>query len=88
VNALLLQSERTLAPEDGMPRRPWYRHVLAAPGWYTGYSPKTLPGIREAIEAKGWAESEEQAAKLGRVLEAEAAVLDQAAEILERIAPR
>ncbi len=86
VNALLLQSERTLAPEDGTPRRPWYRHVLSAPGWYTGYSPKTLPGVREAIEAKSWAESEEQAAKLGRVLESEAAVLNQAADALERIA--
>jgi N-acetylated-alpha-linked acidic dipeptidase len=86
VNAQLLQSERTLAPAEGLPRRPWYRQLLAAPGWYTGYSPKTMPGIREAIEEKRWAEGEEQAAKLGQALEAEAAVLDRAAELLERIA--
>jgi N-acetylated-alpha-linked acidic dipeptidase len=86
VNALLLQTERTLTPKDGAPRRAWYRNVLSAPGWYTGYSPKTLPGVREAIEGKRWAEAEEQAAKLGRVLEAEAKVLEQAAESLERLA--
>jgi N-acetylated-alpha-linked acidic dipeptidase len=88
VNAQLLQTERTLAPPQGLPRRPWYRQLLVAPGWYTGYAPKTLPGIREAIEGKRWSEGEAQAAELGEVLEAEAAVLDQASEILERIAPR
>ena len=71
-------------PTAGLPRRPWYRQLLSAPGWYTGYSAKTLPGVREAIEGKRWSEAEEQAAALGQALEAEAAVLDQAAELLER----
>ncbi len=83
LNPLLLRAERTLAPPDGLPRRPWYRQLISAPGWYTGYSPKTMPGIREAIEAKRWAEAEAEAAKLGRALEEEAAALDQASAILE-----
>ena len=84
VNAALFEAERRLAPAEGLPRRPWYRQLLSAPGWYTGYSAKTMPGIREAIEAKRWDEAEEQAAVLGRALEAEASLLDRAAEILER----
>jgi N-acetylated-alpha-linked acidic dipeptidase len=83
VNVLLLRAERTLASGDGVPRRPWYQQLISAPGWYTGYTPKTMPGVREAIEAKRWAEAEEQAAKLGRALEEEAGVLDDASSVLE-----
>ncbi len=83
LNALLFQAERALAAGDGLPRRPWYRQLLAAPGWYTGYSPKTIPGVREAVEARRWAEAEAQAGALGRALQAEAALLDRASELLE-----
>jgi N-acetylated-alpha-linked acidic dipeptidase len=83
LNALLLQAERASAPADGLPRRPWYRQLLSAPGWYTGYAPKIMPGVREAIEAKRWSEAEQQVAVLGRALEAEAALLDKASELLE-----
>jgi N-acetylated-alpha-linked acidic dipeptidase len=88
VNAALLEAERRLAPAEGLPRRPWYRQLLSAPGWYTGYSAKTMPGIREAIEGKRWAEAEEQAAVLGKALEEEAGVLDRAAELLEQAGGR
>ena len=64
----------------------WYRQLISAPGWYTGYSAKTMPGVREAIEAKRWDEAEEQAAALGLALEAEAAALDSASAILESAA--
>jgi N-acetylated-alpha-linked acidic dipeptidase len=87
LNALLFQAERALATGDGLPRRPWYRQLLAAPGWYTGYSAKTLPGVREAIEARHWAEAEAQAGALGHALETEAALLDRASELLGRRAP-
>lgn len=50
VNRLLFTSERLLTREEGLPRRPWYRHQIYAPGYYTGYGAKTLPWIREAIE--------------------------------------
>jgi N-acetylated-alpha-linked acidic dipeptidase len=85
VNALLLLTERALAPEAGLPRRPWYKNLLSAPGWYTGYAAKSLPGVREAIEGKRWTEVEEQAAALGRMLEEEAAAIDRATAALERL---
>jgi N-acetylated-alpha-linked acidic dipeptidase len=84
LNPLLLQAERALAPESGLPHRPWYRQLLSAPGWYTGYAPKVMPGVREAIEGKRWSEAEDQAAVLGKALEEEAEVLDKAAEVLEK----
>ena len=86
VNALLVRAERAMAPEAGLPRRPWYRQLISAPGWYTGYSAKTMPGVREAIEAKRWDEAEGQAAALGLALEAEAAALDSASAVLESAA--
>ena len=46
--------------ESGLPRRPWYRHTIYAPGFYTGYGVKTLPGVREAIEQRNWKEAQEQ----------------------------
>jgi N-acetylated-alpha-linked acidic dipeptidase len=88
LNAQLLQLERLLAPEPGLPRRPWYRQVLSAPGWYTGYSPKILPGVREAIEAKRWPEAEAEAARLGQALDAESAAIGRISEMLRRLASR
>jgi N-acetylated-alpha-linked acidic dipeptidase len=90
LNTLLIGGERALAPEDGLPRRPWFRQLLSAPGWYTGYAPKTMPGIREAIEGKRWEEAEREAVELARALESEAGVLDSASTLLERAggAPR
>jgi N-acetylated-alpha-linked acidic dipeptidase len=83
LNALLLRAEHAVASAEGLPRRPWYRQLLTAPGWYTGYSAKTMPGVREAIEAKRWSEAESEAERLGRALEQEAAALDEAAEVME-----
>jgi N-acetylated-alpha-linked acidic dipeptidase len=60
LNKLLFQSERKLLSETGLPRRPWYKHTIYAPGFYTGYGVKTLPGIREAIEQRNWKEAQEQ----------------------------
>ena len=55
----LYTSERLLT-HKGLPRRPWFRHQIYAPGFYTGYGVKTLPGIREAIEQDHWQEAEQQ----------------------------
>jgi N-acetylated-alpha-linked acidic dipeptidase len=56
----LRMAEQKFLRNDGLPRRPWFRHVLQAPGFYTGYGVKTLPGIREAIEQRYWKEAEDQ----------------------------
>lgn len=59
-NQQLFQAEKSLLLEKGLPRRPWYRHSIYAPGFYTGYGVKTLPGIREALEEGHYQEFEEQ----------------------------
>ncbi|WP_051670780.1 M28 family peptidase [Bryobacter aggregatus] len=51
LNEAVFQSERALTRPEGLPGREWYKYQLSAPGKYTGYGAKTLPGIREAIEA-------------------------------------
>jgi N-acetylated-alpha-linked acidic dipeptidase len=52
VNAALRGIERALTRQEGLPGRPWYRHYVYAPGFYTGYAVKTLPAVRESIEQK------------------------------------
>ena len=69
----------------GLPRRAWYRHLLYAPGFYTGYSVKTLPGVREAIEQKLYDEAEAEVVRLARALDRETALVIAAAADLERI---
>ncbi|HEY3159235.1 MAG TPA: M28 family metallopeptidase [Vicinamibacterales bacterium] len=75
-NAKLLQAERQLTDEAGLPKRPWYRHLLYAPGFYTGYAVKTMPGVREAIEQKQYAEADTEIARVAKAVEREAALLD------------
>ena len=60
VNRSLYQAEQKLLTENGLPRRGWYRHAIYAPGFYTGYGVKTLPGIREAIEQRKWKEAQQE----------------------------
>ena len=60
LNTMLYQCEQQLLVDKGLPRRPWYRHTIYSPGYYTGYGVKTLPGIREAIEQRNWQEAQQQ----------------------------
>ncbi len=85
LNQKLLQSERGLTDPTGLPRRPWYRHMIYAPGVYTGYSPKTMPGIREAVEQRRWQEADTEIARVAKVLESEAAQIDSAASDLDAL---
>jgi len=85
VNARLIQSERQLIDAAGLPRRPWYRHLLYAPGYYTGYAVKTMPEVREAIEEKNYAEAEAGIVRVARALEREKTLIEAAAAELERL---
>ncbi|HEY3626272.1 MAG TPA: M28 family metallopeptidase [Terracidiphilus sp.] len=82
LNTDLLRTERVLTDEQGLPNRPWFQHVLYAPGFYTGYGVKTIPGVREAIEQKRWAEADEQIRRSASALEREVDLLKQAAKLL------
>jgi N-acetylated-alpha-linked acidic dipeptidase len=86
LNERLIESERKLTNEAGLPRRPWYKHLLEAPGVYTGYDPKTIPGVREGIEQKRYAEAEQEIVRVAKALEDESALIEWAAQILERSA--
>jgi N-acetylated-alpha-linked acidic dipeptidase len=83
VNSTLLESERKLTYPQGLPRRPWYKHEIYAPGFYTGYAVRTIPAVREAIEQGNWKTADEQIVVVGKILEAEAALIDKARAELE-----
>ena len=80
---MLKDVERTMTSDQGLPRRPWYRHLLYAPGYYTGYGVKTMPAPREAIEQKQWAEAEREMARVAAALESAATQINRIAERLE-----
>ncbi len=82
LNAKLIRSERLLTNPAGLPNRPWFVNLIYAPGLYTGYGVKTLPGVREAIEQKRPAEVEQQMIRVAKVLQDEADLLDAAAQEL------
>ncbi len=83
-NRSLAQVERALTLPDGLPGRPWFQHQIYAPGMYTGYGVKTIPGVREAIEQKNWKQADEQLLRAGKVLENEAAAIEEVAAELEK----
>jgi N-acetylated-alpha-linked acidic dipeptidase len=82
INGLLIQSERALTSDAGLPGRPWYKHQIYAPGAYTGYGVKTLPAVREAMEQENWKQAEEQVPVVAKVLEDEAALIDSVTALL------
>jgi N-acetylated-alpha-linked acidic dipeptidase len=77
INAKIYTAEQQLLTTNGLPRRPWFKHSLYAPGFYTGYGVKTVPGIREAIEQKNWKEVNEQMTEVSKSIERLAVYLEQ-----------
>jgi N-acetylated-alpha-linked acidic dipeptidase len=80
LNQALYHAEQQLL-NDGLPRRPWYRHTIYAPGFYTGYGVKTLPGIREAIEQRNWTEAQDQVGVVAKSISNLAVYLSNAASL-------
>ncbi len=79
INRLLFTSERLLTRAEGLAGRPWYKHQIYAPGFYTGYGVKTIPGVREAIEQREYGRVEGE-------IELAAKVLDQFTDRVELLA--
>ena len=75
LNRQLLSIERTLLDADGLPGRPWYRHLIYAPRFT--YAPEVLPGVSEAIEAGDGGRAHAQAGRLADALRRAAAALDR-----------
>jgi len=78
IDGLLQGIEQTLTDERGLPARPWYRHLIYAPGMLTGYGAKTMPGVREAIEGRRWDEANEYVRTTAAALQNYCARLDTA----------
>ncbi|MGA2718851.1 MAG: transferrin receptor-like dimerization domain-containing protein, partial [Candidatus Acidiferrales bacterium] len=83
LNQKLAASEQRLTTPEGLLRRPWYKHMIYAPGVYSGYDAKTIPGVREAIEQKHWDEASSEIVRVSKVLDNERALIDSAAQDLE-----
>jgi len=81
LDGILIRTERALTQSEGLPRRPWFKHQVYAPGAYTGYGVKTFPGVREAIERRDWKEANNQIEILARTLEHFADEVDRATKI-------
>lgn len=84
LNKILFTAEQNLLNENGLPRRPWYKHQVYAPGFYTGYGVKTLPGVREGIEEKNWKEAQERIGVLSAALMSFDGVIQHAIAILDK----
>lgn len=82
VNRQLLQAERALTSSEGLKNRPWYVHMLYAPGFYTGYGVKTVPGVREAIEQGQWSDADREIGRAAAAIEREAALVSGLATTL------
>ncbi|MEO8945192.1 MAG: transferrin receptor-like dimerization domain-containing protein, partial [Gemmatimonadaceae bacterium] len=78
LNSQLIQSEHMLTSDAGLPGRPWFKHLLYAPGVNTGYGVKTMPGVREAIEASNWPLATSEMARVATALDAETALVQRA----------
>ena len=79
LNAVLRQAERALLLEQGLPRRPWFKHAIYAPGEYTGYAAVVIPGVNEALDAKDDSRAEAQLAAITAALQRAAAVMESVA---------
>ena len=85
LNQKLMDSERRLTTEEGVLRRGWYKHMIYAPGVYSGYGAKTIPGVREAIEQKHWDEANSEMVRISTVLNNETQLINSAAQELEEV---
>jgi N-acetylated-alpha-linked acidic dipeptidase len=83
LNARLRQAEIQLIDNDGLFRRPWYRHLVYAPGFYTGYGVKTIPGVREGIEDGRYADAEKEVSRVAAALTRLTSLIDSASADLE-----
>jgi N-acetylated-alpha-linked acidic dipeptidase len=86
--ALTGATEEALTQAPGLPGgRGWYRNMIYAPGRFTGYGAKTLPGVREAIEDERWADVDTYSALAARALNAYADHLDEGVALINGASP-
>ena len=84
LNGLLHTADQEMLLPEGLPKRPWFKHSLYAPGLYTGYGVKTMPGAREAIDNHDWKAANAEMLRISGALDKEATLIHKAATILEK----
>ena len=84
INQRLMSIEQLLTDDRGLPKRPWYRHLIYAPGFYTGYGVKTLPGVREAIEQREYDLVDEQAQRAADAIDRVSQALSELSKDMDR----
>ena len=82
LNDLLKNVEQALTSEKGLPRRDWFKNMIYAPGYYTGYGVKTLPGIREGLEERKWNEVRDYIQEIAQALDRASAMINSASKLL------
>ncbi len=87
INGKLLRAEQQFIDPAGLPHRDWYRHLLYAPGFYTGYGVKTMPGVRESIEQGDYDAADREIVRVANAVKKEAAWLDAIASEIKQSAP-
>jgi N-acetylated-alpha-linked acidic dipeptidase len=82
LNTVIRPLDQVLLRPEGLPGRPWYMNMVYAPGRFTGYGAKTLPGVREALEERRFDDAQKYVGVTGQALDAYAAELDKATAIV------
>ena len=88
MNQLMMHSGPALTEAAGLPHRPWFKNMIYAPGAYTGYEAKPLPGVLEALDRKNWAEAESQIPREAEALLREKKIVDELTATLGTSAPQ
>jgi N-acetylated-alpha-linked acidic dipeptidase len=84
LNAKLIEASHALTDEVGLPNRPWFKNLIYAPGAYTGYGVRTIPGVREGLETESLASCRMQIHRVADALNRESDLIDEATRALER----
>ncbi|MBS0591218.1 MAG: M28 family peptidase [Proteobacteria bacterium] len=84
INTLIARMEQSLTSSAGLPGRDWFKHMIYAPGMLTGYGVKTVPGVREALEARDWPQANAFAVSTANVLDGYRAQIDALTALLQK----
>ena len=82
LNEILYMAERSLVREEGLPRRKWWKHQIYAPGFYTGYGVKTIPGVRESIEERQWKDAQDNINIVAETIRQYTGRIDEAIKVI------
>ena len=84
LNEMIGRMEKSFTDPAGLPGRTWFKHMVYAPGMLTGYGVKTLPGVREALEARRWDEANQYAGVTAKVIDGYRAQIEKLTALLSK----